>query len=637
MQKLPKSKLELPRALNYQKKNLKRNQNGKKHWKRNMQKGESKENFRVSRKPFKYSGEDKENFNQENTGEHFELRKTTQRGNFRSRKEATRMLVNRTDNYMFKCLKKIDTRKNESNPRVLIEIKSKEISYEQKALFEEVPKERFGKPLMLKKDLTSNVPDLGIEKELKIDGIYDRDQMLKERHTLLTPTQGKHLDFEEQKELCKFEESDNTVSLLPTKTKKLTHEEKSCYLKSFSIDVPEKCKESKDTQSDLLNDFLYNLSPNSSQKNFMNSISSQGEFLPASQLINCSNLENYQSVATSYKQSPSKLTFLKEFPDKGGLNFEQPITDMLTSPKDSLAQSSLKNDFFEFINVPDFVKAPPKKINEILEEVEIKSKSSCNDQKTEEMEPELEIVQKCFLNFKEKKVPNKKPKVNSLRTKLKNYSKLKTSGKEKKFSQLNVVKSKSFKPQMNSKPFYLSKENNKPVSMNEKSVSFQSRAYPNFQGKPLVSQDSGLGYNASNIQRYPYNYPQRFLPPPHQPQNFYSHKQFKHPNPRTNSFGQIGKNFVPYGVPNIQMRVTLDMFRGKKNLRPLGQYQMNSGYMKGGYPSQNSEEKGEDYSNKYKTEMCKNFELTGKCQWADMVSSQTSQQKISCKFRNCLQ
>ena len=35
--------------------------------------------------------------------------------------------------------------------------------------------------------------------------------------------------------------------------------------------------------------------------------------------------------------------------------------------------------------------------------------------------------------------------------------------------------------------------------------------------------------------------------------------------------------------------------------------------------STSSLDKGEEYSNKYKTEICKNFELTGKCQWREMV------------------
>lgn len=36
-------------------------------------------------------------------------------------------------------------------------------------------------------------------------------------------------------------------------------------------------------------------------------------------------------------------------------------------------------------------------------------------------------------------------------------------------------------------------------------------------------------------------------------------------------------------------------------------------------------EKTEDYSNKYKTEICKNFELTGKCQWREMVGKRTNE------------
>lgn len=40
---------------------------------------------------------------------------------------------------------------------------------------------------------------------------------------------------------------------------------------------------------------------------------------------------------------------------------------------------------------------------------------------------------------------------------------------------------------------------------------------------------------------------------------------------------------------------------------------------------QSAPERTEDYSNKYKTEICKNFELTGECQWRDMVGKRANQ------------
>lgn len=42
-------------------------------------------------------------------------------------------------------------------------------------------------------------------------------------------------------------------------------------------------------------------------------------------------------------------------------------------------------------------------------------------------------------------------------------------------------------------------------------------------------------------------------------------------------------------------------------------------FRKDGRGGRGGTERGEDFSNKYKTEICKNFELTGKCQWSNMV------------------
>ena len=48
----------------------------------------------------------------------------------------------------------------------------------------------------------------------------------------------------------------------------------------------------------------------------------------------------------------------------------------------------------------------------------------------------------------------------------------------------------------------------------------------------------------------------------------------------------------------------------------LGFYRSEFGFRK---HSDHSSDKTEEYSNKYKTEICKNFELTGTCQWGEMV------------------
>ena len=56
-------------------------------------------------------------------------------------------------------------------------------------------------------------------------------------------------------------------------------------------------------------------------------------------------------------------------------------------------------------------------------------------------------------------------------------------------------------------------------------------------------------------------------------------------------------------------------FQGKSK-HEMGYYRKDFRYNKS---SNYSTEKGEEYSNKYKTEICKNFELTGKCQWGEMV------------------
>ena len=72
----------------------------------------------------------------------------------------------------------------------------------------------------------------------------------------------------------------------------------------------------------------------------------------------------------------------------------------------------------------------------------------------------------------------------------------------------------------------------------------------------------------------------------------------------------------------------LQKFKSEKNenrfLRPFKNKQnQDQNYYRKDYRFRKlsgSQEKPEDFSNKYKTEICKNFELTRKCKWGDMVS-----------------
>jgi hypothetical protein len=177
--------------------------------------------------------------------------------------------------------------------------------------------------------------------------------------------------------------------------------------------------------------------------------------------------------------------------------------------------------------------------------------------------------QSCFLDedidkspIKKKVVEKTKKKVNKLKKVLSLKEKFKKLTKKKKLNKENQLKSNII-----SEPFH-----------------------PNIKKTPLQSQKTNYVVTPSN---YYYNNQMGYLHG-----NMYNGAhEMEHFTQCMTKFNMMRMGF--------QGKCKHDMYY-RKDYR----FHKSSG---------SSLDKGEDYSNKYKTEICKNFELTGKCQWGEMV------------------
>ena len=241
-------------------------------------------------------------------------------------------------------------------------------------------------------------------------------------------------------------------------------------------------------------------------------------------------------------------------------------------------------------------------INSSLKESKINDQVIINNLSNKTQLSSISNDKDCFLDCLNSNQKPKAKKFMSLKDKFKRLNRLKKMRSNRDiFNKKTLVIQNRFE----SVPVQYSLQQN---SLKKGAIHpFQPKSYPDQMHKCSAEHLHPVNYNTNNC-----------IDPNSKDTMFYNTDA----NIKNYSY-QVNNNFGQVLPKKLVLKENSEFYNCHKEnqgypMKSHSKYQ-NTQFFGSHYNSNQQEGKNEDFSNKYKTEICKNFELTNKCQWGDMV------------------